>query len=183
MASKEVPDLTHNGGLDLATTEIHVVTNVVRDGGGALISHGDSRRASLAEILALLAFASVAEFRAGTVAGKVLAPKNVWDAAAYVALADAATVALDFALMINGAVTLGGNRTLGLPANMKEGQTGLIVITQDGTGGRTLAYNAAWKFAAAIAPTLSIGAGKRDLLFYEVLPGGATVFGNLIQDV
>lgn len=126
--------------------------------------------------------ATAAEFQNNT-ADKVLTPDNAWGAAAYVALTDAATIAVDLATLINGTVTLGGNRTLGAPSNMKAGQTGLIVITQDGTGTRTLAYNAAWKFAAATAPVLSTAAGKRDLLFYEVLPGAATVFGNLIKDV
>lgn len=52
--SKEVPELGHNGGLSLTTTEIHVVTDVVRDGAGVLTSSGNSRRATLGEILAML---------------------------------------------------------------------------------------------------------------------------------
>jgi hypothetical protein len=40
----------------------------------------------------------------------------------------------------NFSVTLGGNRTLANPSNQTAGQSGTIVMTQDGTGSRTLAF-------------------------------------------
>lgn len=125
---------------------------------------------------------TAAQFRSNT-SGKALSTDKVWSAAAYVSLTDAATVAMDMSAGLNFKLTIGGNRTLGGPTNMKEGQTGVIVITQDGTGSRTLAYNAAWKFGNGTAPTLSTAAGAVDMLFYEVLPSAATVFGNLIKGV
>lgn len=128
-------------------------------------------------------YATASEYRIGTEAAKALSPDAVWDAAASVALTDAATVAVDMSTGINFTLTIGGNRTLGAPSNMKEGQTGVIAITQDGTGTRTLAYNAAWVFANGTDPTLSTVAGTKDLLFYQVLPGGTTAFGNLVKAV
>lgn len=128
-------------------------------------------------------YASAAEYRVGTEAAKVLSPDAVWDAAAYVALTDAATVAVDLSTGLNFTLTIGGNRTLGAPSNGKEGQTGVIQITQDGTGNRTLGYNAVWKFAGGTDPVLSTAAGTIDLLFYEVLPGGSNVFGNLVKAI
>jgi hypothetical protein len=125
---------------------------------------------------------TAAQFRANT-ADKVLSTDQVWSAADYVALTDAATVAVDMSLGFNFTLTLGGNRTLGAPTNMKAGQTGLIEITQDGTGTRTLAYNAAWRFANATDPVLTTTAGAKDLLFYQVLPGATTVFGNLLKAI
>jgi hypothetical protein len=70
---------------------------------------------------------------------------------------------------LNAKVTLGGNRTLGQPSNTKVGQSGFIRIIQDGTGSRTLAYHADWKFAFGSDPTLSTTASATDILFYNVI--------------
>jgi len=87
-----------------------------------------------------------------------------------VALTDAATIAVDLSLGNNFSVTLAGNRTLGDPTNATAGQSGVIVITQDGTGSRTLAYaGSKWKFAGGTAPTLTAGVGGAvDVLAYYV---------------
>ena len=58
------------------------------------------------------------------------------------ALTDAATIATDCSKGLYFTVTLGGNRTLGAPTLFQDGQTYYWQITQDGTGGRTLAFNA-----------------------------------------
>jgi hypothetical protein len=84
------------------------------------------------------------------------------------ALTDATTVAVDLALANNFTLTLAGNRTLGAPTNQVAGQGGVIVITQDATGSRTLAYNAAWKFPGGTAPTLTTTANAVDVLAYQV---------------
>ena len=85
-----------------------------------------------------------------------------------VALTDAATIAVDLSLGNNFTVTLAGNRTLGAPTNTTAGQSGVIVVTQDGTGSRTLAYNSAYKFAGGTAPTLTTTASAVDVLAYYV---------------
>ena len=85
-----------------------------------------------------------------------------------VALTDAATVAVDLSLGNNFTLTLAGNRTLGAPTNVTAGQSGVIVVTQDGTGSRTLAYNSVYKFAAGTAPTLTTTASAVDVLAYYV---------------
>lgn len=84
------------------------------------------------------------------------------------ALTDAATIAVDFALSNHFSVTLGGNRTLDNPTNIVAGQSGAIWITQDGSGGRTLAYSSYWDFTGGTAPTLSTGIGAVDCLVYAV---------------
>lgn len=102
---------------------------------------------------------------------------------AVVALADGATIIPDFSLANNFSVTLGGNRTLAAPTNLVAGQSGIITITQDATGSRTLAFAAAWKFAGGVAPSLTTAANAVDELAYYVKPGGATVFASLAKDV
>jgi len=84
------------------------------------------------------------------------------------ALTDGATITPNFATANNFSVTLGGNRTLANPTNLTAGQSGAIVITQDGTGSRTLAFGGYWKFAGGTAPTLTTTASKTDVLVYYV---------------
>lgn len=82
-----------------------------------------------------------------------------------VALTDASTIAVNAGAGSDFRVTLGGNRTLGAPTNPVDGQKIVFQVTQDGTGSRTLAYNAAYEFGTGLAsPTLSTGAGLTDLL-------------------
>jgi len=85
---------------------------------------------------------------------------------AVTALTDGSTITPNFANSNNFSVTLGGNRTLANPSNIVAGQSGIIVITQDSTGSRTLAYGSYWKFANGTAPTLSTAANAVDVLAY-----------------
>jgi hypothetical protein len=85
-----------------------------------------------------------------------------------VALTDASSVAVDLSLANNFTLTLAGNRTLAAPTNVTAGQSGVIVVTQDGTGSRTLAYNSIYKFAGGTAPTLTTTASAVDVLAYYV---------------
>ena len=84
-----------------------------------------------------------------------------------VALTDGATIAVDMSLGNNFTLAIGGNRTLGDPTNVTAGQSGVIVITQDGTGSRTLAYaGTKYKFAGGSAVTLTTTAAAVDVLAY-----------------
>lgn len=60
-------------------------------------------------------------------------------------LTDAATIAVNASNGDQFSVTLGGNRTMGAPTAAKNGQRITFLIVQDGTGGRTLAWNAVFK--------------------------------------
>ena len=77
--------------------------------------------------------------------------------------------------------TIGGNRTLELPTNCTAGQSGQIHVIQDGTGSRTLAYNAAWQFVSAAVPTLSTGASDVDILCY-VARSASTIDAVLLKN-
>ena len=101
----------------------------------------------------------------------VLANDQNWTGAqrgAVTALTDGATIAVDFNSSNNYSVTLAGNRTLGQPSNQVAGQSGSIFVTQDGTGSRTLAYHADWKWTGGTAPTLSTAAASVDRIDYVV---------------
>lgn len=77
-----------------------------------------------------------------------------------------ASVALDFATSNNFAITLTGNLTLANPTNVAAGQSGVVRLVQDGTGGRTVSFGANWKFEGGTAPTLSVASNAIDLLVY-----------------
>jgi hypothetical protein len=99
-----------------------------------------------------------------------------------VGLTDGATITPDFSLGNNYSVTLGGNRTLANPTNLVAGQSGVIVITQDGTGSRTLAYGSYFKFPAGTAPTLTTAANSVDVLAYYV-ESSTRITARLVGDV
>jgi len=97
------------------------------------------------------------------------------------ALTDASTITPDFDDANNFSVTLGGNRTLANPSNCTAGQSGIITITQDGTGSRTLAYGSYWKFSGGTAPTLTTTASAVDVLAYYV-ESATRITATLITD-
>ena len=87
-----------------------------------------------------------------------------------VALSDGTNIQVDFRTGTHFSVTLGGNRTFSDPNSTGDaiGSSGSIFITQDGTGSRTLAFHADYKFAGGTAPTLSTAANAVDRLDYVV---------------
>lgn len=68
-------------------------------------------------------------------------------------------------------VTLGGNRTLAAPTNINQYACYVLRVAQDGTGSRTLTWNAAYKFAGGTDPTLSTAASSVDI--YTFIGGAA----------
>lgn len=86
-------------------------------------------------------------------------------ASAFTALTDGANIAVDWdTAAANFSLTLGGNRTLDNPTNGKPGTWRTIVVTQDGTGSRTLAYGNQYKFPGGTEPVLTTAAASVDVL-------------------
>lgn len=84
-----------------------------------------------------------------------------------VALTDAATIASNSDTTDMGTVTLAGNRTLGAPTGTPvDGQIIRYRVRQDATAGRTLAYNAIFRFTAATAPTVTATANATSYLTF-----------------
>ena len=76
----------------------------------------------------------------------------------------ASTITLDFKTGNNFTTTLTGNTTFANPTTLVAGQSGVIFIIQDGTGGRTAAFDPYWDFSDGTAPTLSTGADAVDMI-------------------
>tara|TARA_R100001509_G_scaffold143620_1_gene99507 strand:- start:1799 stop:2707 length:909 start_codon:yes stop_codon:yes gene_type:complete len=82
-------------------------------------------------------------------------------------LTDGATISWDASTDPVAKVTLGGNRTLGAASNGQAGQFVSLLVIQDGTGSRTLTWNAAYEFASDTAPTLTTTASQGDLFVFR----------------
>jgi len=82
-------------------------------------------------------------------------------------LTDASTISWDVSTSPVAKVTLAGNRTLGAGANPQTGQFISILFIQDGTGSRTVTFNAAYEFTEDTAPTLTTTAAKGDLFVFR----------------
>ena len=85
------------------------------------------------------------------------------------ALTSSANITIDMDTAQNHSVTLAHNTTFENPSNMNVGQTGSIIITQDGTGSRTASFGSYWKFAGATAPTLTTTASAVDRIDYFIV--------------
>jgi hypothetical protein len=124
--------------------------------------------------------ASNTEVWTGTAGDRFISPARMVAAAVPVVLTDGATITPDLTAGMNFSVTLAGNRTLENPTNAQPGDSGIIIVTQDATGSRTLAYGTNWKFPGG-APTLTTAANAVDLITYFVRSNG-TIIATLSKD-
>jgi hypothetical protein len=81
-----------------------------------------------------------------------------------VALTFSSTLAVNAALGNHFRVTMTANMTVSAPSNPVDGQKVTFELIQDGTGSRTVTWNAAFDFGAVGAPTLTTTASKRDVV-------------------
>ncbi len=98
--------------------------------------------------------------------GRVAATELLLDnpiLAASVSITYAATIAPDFTADETRHITLTGPLTLNAPT-VTAGQKIRLILIQDGTGGRTWAVNAAYKWPGGYVPPLSTTAGAIDVL-------------------
>ena len=96
-----------------------------------------------------------------TISGAVLCTEDT--------LTDQATIAWDVIASPVAKVTLGANRTLAAPSGTSPaaGQFVALTVIQDGTGSRTLTWNAVYEFKDDTAPTLTTTAAKGDLFVFK----------------
>ena len=81
-------------------------------------------------------------------------------------LVDGASISWDASANQVTSVTITDNRTMAAPTNLVDGAVYLLVIIQDGTGSRTMSWNAVFKFTAGTAPTLTTTANAKDILVF-----------------
>jgi hypothetical protein len=84
---------------------------------------------------------------------------------------------LDFQTYQNFVLTFTGNVTLANPSTEAVGQSGFIVIIQDGTGSRTLAIGTDYETAGGAGLTISTAASAVDVVPYVVKASGSIQLG------
>ena len=96
-----------------------------------------------------------------TISGAVLCTEDT--------LTDQATIAWDVIASPVAKVTLGANRTIAAPSGTSPaaGQFVALTVIQDGTGSRTLTWNATYECKDDTAPTLTTTAAKGDLFIFK----------------
>lgn len=113
--------------------------------------------------------ATAAELLAQATDGAAVTPKVIKDAKGWVVLPDAATVTPNGLSGRNFTWTIGGNRTLGAITNCAPNDVFRIAVTQDGTGGRVLAWATGVYFRGGGLPVLPTSAGAKAFLKLEVV--------------
>ena len=105
-----------------------------------------------------------------------LAGDNTWTGAQrgqVTGLTSSSSITIDMGTTNNHSVTLAHNTTFANPSNQVAGQSGSIFITQDGTGSRTAAWAANWKWKGGTAPTLTTTAAAVDRIDYIIAASGS----------
>jgi len=117
-----------------------------------------------------------------TVTGSVNITNNVSAkvfSSGLVSLTDATNISWDLSQGSTAQVTLGGGRTLSAPTNQIAGGTYTLIIKQDATGSRTLAFNSIYKFPGATDPIVSVTANAIDIVGF--ISDGTTMYGTFAQ--
>jgi hypothetical protein len=95
----------------------------------------------------------------------------------------AGTLTLDFSTGNNFKATFGaGNLTIANPTNAAAGQSGILALTQDSGGSRTVTWGSNWKFSAATAPTLSTTGNAVDLISFFAVDSTHIVATLAVED-
>ena len=137
--------------------------------------------ASASDILEVVAYdiATIADTVSKANGGRFDALVTFASAAGETLVDTAATgnVTLDFSSYQNFVLTMTGNVALVNPTTETVGQSGFLVLIQDGTGGRTLSLGTDYETAGAAGITLSTTASATDAVPYIVASSGRILLG------
>ena len=87
------------------------------------------------------------------------------------------SITLDFDIYQNFVLTATGNITLANPSTESAGQSGIIILIQDGTGSRTLSLGTDYETAGGSGLTISTAANAVDVIPYFVKASGSIQLG------
>ncbi len=169
--------ITSAGSIQLADTAVsagtYLLPQITIDGQGRITSSVSAQASAARAQIGSVIGTDVQAFDADTAKTDVEQEFTEPQYGGVSTLTDAATISWDMSGNKNDVqVTLGGNRTLAEPTNHNFGQKGVIRFIQDGTGSRTVTFNAAYKFPGGTAPTLTTTASAVDRVYYHCIASG-----------
>ena len=146
------------------TGEITIAAGNLNYGGTAVTATGAELNYSDLATLGTSAASKVLTANANnltTISGAVLNTEDT--------LTDQATIAWDVIASPVAKVTLGANRTMAAPSGTgpAAGQMISLLVIQDGTGSRTITWNAVYEFPSDTAPTLTTTANLGDIFSFR----------------
>ena len=131
-----------------------------------------------------LTYAVASDIFEGADATLVISPAELIAAMDPTSVTYAATIPLDLDTGFNFEIgTLTGDLLLDNPTNDKEGQSGVIWVKQDGTGGRTVTFGTDWRFPGGAAANPVPENPNDETTIAYICKGGliyATVSGDFI---
>ena len=175
ISQSETSDLTTASNPTFATLNLNAVTNqIVLDADGTFTG--------------TITLASLAASRVYTLPDETVTLAGLELAQEYTAqqnfnattLTDGVNISWDLNTNQVASVTLAGNRTLDNPTNQVDGSSYTVIVRQDATGSRTLAYGTAYLFSGGVAPILSTGVSAVDILTF--ISDGTNMFGVIQKD-
>ena len=106
-----------------------------------------------------------------TIGAGALSADQTWSGAqrgSITSLTSSASITIDFNAGNNFSCTLAHSGAFAQPSNQTVGQSGSIVLTQDGSGSRVFTWHGDFEWAGGAAPTLSTAAGAVDRIDYYI---------------
>lgn len=160
--------------------------SLARSGAGSMLGPFNMGNNPISGVTAITGSAIMAagDLREAT-NGKLVTTSRAWADADSVSLGNlSGTVAFDFSTflgLVHGVAT--GNVTLGATSNCKPGQSVVLDISQDETGGRTLAYDSTYWIAAGGELSWSEDPDARNVLVATVLHDGKVLVASATPSV
>ncbi len=182
LASSGIVNVTSIGATNISVTGIVTATSFVGSGANLTgISSVSFATTSFGLSGSPAILVSSVGINTTTIPTKLYVQGNA--ASNIVTLTDGATITPDFTLGNNFQVTIAASRTIANPTGVTTGQSGVIFIQEDGTGGYTVGWGTSWDFASSTAPTLITTASALNALPYFARSTTSIVVGSVISGI